>query len=91
MSKDSHLRTCSSSQDVKGPETLLKLSPPSFHHIVLQLWQKLSFKMSALLISDILGLFVNTLTSCHKYSLRNTKNLPQRIEMQLSKNRKKLF
>ena len=41
--------------------------------------------MSALVISDILGLFVNTLTVDYKNSLRSRKNLLQPIQLQLSK------
>ena len=36
--------------------------------------------------SEILGLFANTLTGDDKYSLHNTENLPQPIQMVLSKN-----
>ena len=41
--------------------------------------------MSLLVTFEILGLLVNTLTSYDKYSLRNSKNLPQPIQMQLSR------
>ena len=41
--------------------------------------------MSVLLISEISGLFVDTLTANNKYPLRNKNNLPQPIQMQLSK------
>ena len=36
-------------------------------------------KMSLLVISEILGLFVNTLAADDKYSLRKSENLPQPI------------
>ena len=42
--------------------------------------------MSLLVICEILALFDNTLTTDHKYSLCNSKHLPQAIQMQLSKN-----
>ena len=41
--------------------------------------------MSLLVISEFLRLFVNTLTADDKYSLRNTENLYQPIQMQLPK------
>ena len=41
--------------------------------------------MSLLVISNILGHFVNTLTANDKYSLSNNENLPQPSQMQLSK------
>ena len=44
--------------------------------------------MSLLVISEILGLFVNTLTADDKYSLCNRENLLQSIQMQLSKEQK---
>ena len=40
------------------------------------------------MICEIVGLFVNTLTANDKYSLHNRKNLPQPIQMQLSKKQK---
>ena len=42
-------------------------------------------EISLLVIWEILGLFVNTLTADGKYSLCNRENLPQPIQMQLSK------
>ena len=47
--------------------------------------------MSLLVISEIVALFVNILTADHKYSLCNTENLQQCINMQLFKKQKVLF
>ena len=41
--------------------------------------------MSNLVICQILGLFVNTLTACDNYALCNSQNLLQPIQVQLSK------
>ena len=41
--------------------------------------------MSRLVISEILGLFVNTLTGDDKYSLRTSESFWQTIQVQLSK------
>ena len=41
--------------------------------------------MSPLVISEVLALFVNTLTADDKYSLRNSENLGQPVQMFLSK------
>ena len=41
--------------------------------------------MSLLVISAVLGHFVNTLTPDYNYSLPNSENFPQPIQMQLSK------
>ena len=40
--------------------------------------------MSLLVLSEMLVLFVNTLTTDEKYSLRKRDNLQQAIQMQLS-------
>ena len=45
--------------------------------------------MSILVIYEILGLFVNTLPADDRYSFRNSENLRQLIEIQLSKKQKK--
>ena len=45
----------------------------------------MSWKMSLLVICEVLGLLFNTLTTDGKYSLRGRENLPQPIQMQLSK------
>ena len=50
--------------------------------------QKLSWKLSVLEISQILGLLVNSLTANDKYSLRNSENLTQPNQMQLIQNQK---
>ena len=47
--------------------------------------------MSLLVLSEILGLFINTMTVDDMYSFPNNENLPQPIQMQLSKKQKKLF
>ena len=46
--------------------------------------------MSALVWSDILGLFVNTLTADNKYSRCNVHNFAEQVQMPLSQH-KKLF
>ena len=51
---------------------------------------ELSWKISLLVISEILGLFADTFTADGKYSLDNKENLPQPIQMQLS-NKQKTF
>ena len=43
----------------------------------------MSWETSLLNISQILGLFANTLTTDEKYSLHNTENLQQPIQIQL--------
>ena len=57
-----------------------------FYLICSPLCGKLSCKMSFLVTCEILGLFVNLLIADYKYSLRNSQNLPQPIQMQFFKN-----
>ena len=45
-------------------------------------------RSSHLGVYEILGVFINTLTSDEKYSLRNRKKLPQPIQLELSKQQK---
>ena len=44
--------------------------------------------MSPLVLSEILGVFVKTLTADSKYRVQDCKNLPLLIQMQLSEKRK---
>ena len=44
--------------------------------------------MSPLLTSKILGLYVNTLIADDNYSLRNSENLQQQLQMHLFKKQK---
>ena len=48
----------------------------------------MTWKVSLLLISEILGLFVNILTNDGRYFLRNKEDSPQPIQMQISKKQK---
>ena len=50
---------------------------------------KIELEKFRLILSEILVVFVNTLTADDKYSVGNMKYLPQPIQLQLSK--KKLF
>ena len=51
---------------------------------------KFSWKKSLVVISKILGLFLNTLSADDKYSLLKRENSMQPIQMQLS-NKQKVF
>ena len=46
--------------------------------------------MSLLVICEVLGLFVNTLIADDKYSVCNSENLPQLIQIQWPKKQKTL-
>ena len=49
---------------------------------------RFSYETSLLARFEILGLFVNTLSSHERYSGHNRENFPKPIQMQLSKNLK---
>ena len=48
---------------------------------------KLIWKMSHLVLCEILGVFVNTLTTDAKYPVEDGENFPFPIQMQLSEKR----
>ena len=89
MSKKPRFRTSFDSQLVKECETLLKSEQEHLYHSLSSIWRKLSSKLSLLVISEILRLFVTTLTADGKISIPNTENLLQPIQFQLLKKGKK--
>ena len=72
----------------KRDQTLLKSEQQHLYHIHWSLWMQLSWKNSLIVICEILGLFLKTLTLRHKYSLLNRDKLKQPIQMQLSLTKK---
>ena len=88
MSKRSCFRTPLSSQRVSEFEILLKPARHNFHPIIPLIKDNLSWKTSFLVRSEILGLFVNTLTADDKYSRRNMENVWQIFQMELSQKQK---
>ena len=69
MIKKPGVRTLLGSQQVKGPKTVLKSEQHYFGHIFWSLWEKVRSKNSVLVVSEILRVFFNILTSDEKYSL----------------------
>ena len=78
------VRPLSHLQHVKGFQTLVKSAWQHFHHIFSSLWEKLIWKISPLVICEILGVFVNKLTVDDKYTVRDCANLPVPIQIELS-------
>ena len=60
-----------------------------FYHVFLSFLGKLILKMSQLVLGELLAVFVNTLTTDGKYSVRDCENLQLPIEMKLSEKRKR--
>ena len=54
------------------------------------IWDILSSKESALVWSEILRLFVNTVIADNKYSRSNVHNFPQQVQTRLSQKQKTL-
>ena len=69
-------------------EALPKLAPHHYFSIFLGIRDKLSWKKSALVISEIFRLFVNTLTPDDKYARRNMQIFWQQLQTLLSQEEK---
>ena len=87
-SKRSCFRRPYGNQPVNGFQTLLKSARHHYYPIFPCIWDILSWKKSALVWSEILRLFVNTLTADNKYSRCNVHNFAQQVQTLLSKKRK---
>ena len=89
LSKQHRFRTTFDSQHVQQFQALVKSSWEHFYLIFWSLSGKRIWKMSLLVICEILKPFVNTLTVDGNYPFQNYENFPLPIQMQLSI--KKLF
>ena len=88
MSKTPYFRTRFGKQHVSGFETLLKSARHICYPMFASIWDKLNWKKSVLVRSEILGLFVNALTAEYMYSRRNMQNFPKQLQTQLYTKRK---
>ena len=88
MSKTVHFRTFFDSQHVKVCQALQRSAPQHFYRISASVFKKITPKISLIVICEILGLFVNTLTGDDNYCFRNKEHLRQPIQMQLPKKQK---
>ena len=86
LSQGRRFRTGFRSQHVKGSQMLAKFPSQHFYHVFLSFSVKLIRKMSPLVLAEILGMFVNTLTGDGKYPVQGCENLQLPIQMQLSEN-----
>ena len=84
MPEKPYFRTAFGNQPVNEYQTLLKSARHYYYPIFPWIWDKLSWKKSALVRSKILGLFVNTLTAEYTYSGRNMQTLTQQVQTPLS-------
>ena len=88
MSKKSRFRVSFDKQHVKRPEALLKSPSVHLYPIDWSLKIQFSWKQSAWLTCQILGLLVNTLAADEMYPLLKRDNLTIPIQMQLSQKQK---
>ena len=83
-----HERSCFwkhfGSERVDESLKLLKSAEKYLYPTLISFWANLSWKKSFWVRSEILGLLVNRLTANYEPSRRNTDNLPQPLQMQLS-------
>ena len=75
-------------QRVNGFQTPPKEARHNYYHFFAWIWGKLSGKTTALLWSEILRLFANTLTADDKNPCHNMQNFLQEIQTPLSQKRK---
>ena len=84
LSKKCCFRTRFDSQHVKTSQMLARSSWERFHHVFSSFSGNLIWKMCPLVSGEMLGLFLNTLTSDGKYPLQGCENLQLLIQMKLS-------
>ena len=84
MPEKPYFRIAFGNQPVNEWQTLLKSARHYYYPIFPWIWDKLSWKKTALVRSKILGLFVITLTAEYTYSRRNMQTFTQQFQMPLS-------
>ena len=84
MPEKPDFRTSFGNPPVNGEQTLLKSVRHYYYPIFRWIWDKLSWKKSALVRSKTLGLFVNRLTAEYTYSRRNMQTFTQQVQTPLS-------
>ena len=77
-------RTSFHSEHVNGCQTLVKSTWKQFYHLFSSLWSEMIRKISPLLKSEILRVFVNTLTADDKDHVQDCEDLQLLVQMQLS-------
>ena len=88
LSKKHRLKTPFGSESVKGSQTLVKSEREHFHHIFSSLLENLIWKISPLVICQMVGWFCNTLTANDKYPVWDCENLSSPIQTELCLKRK---
>ena len=81
LSKKRRFRTGFDSQHVKAFQILAKSPREPFYHVFSPFSEILISKMRRLVLGEISGLFVNTLTANGKYPVLDCDNLPLHFQM----------
>ena len=84
LDKEPRFRTGFGRQHVEASQILAKSPWERFYHVPLSFSEKLIWKMSPLLLCEILGVFVNKLTPDGKYPIEDCENLQVTIQMHIS-------
>ena len=84
LCKEYRFRNGFGSQHVKACQLLAKSPGQSFYEVFLSFSVRLIWKMSPLVLGEILGVFVNILTADGKYPVDGLENLELPIQMQFS-------
>ena len=84
LCKEYRFRNGFGSQHVKACQLLAKSQGQSFYEVFLSFSVRLIWKMSPLVLGEILGVFVNILTADGKYPVDGLENLELPIQMQFS-------
>ena len=91
LSKEQRFRTGFGSQHVKAAQIPAKSCWQHIYHVFPSFSGKLIWKISPVVLGEILGVFLDTMTADDKYPVQDCKNLPLPIQMQLSEKRKTLY
>ena len=84
LSEKHHFRTRFNRQHVKVSQIFAKYQWEQFNHVFSSFSLKLIWRISALVLGEILVVIINTLTTDRKYFVHHCEILPFPIQMQLS-------
>ena len=88
LCKKRSFRTPFDSQHVKVSQILAKPPSERFYHVFSSFWEKLIWKISPVLLGEILRTFLNRLIAEGKYPIEDWENLRLPVQMQLFEKQK---
>ena len=86
LCKKRHFKKRFDNQHVKASQILAKSLWERFYHVFSSLAGNLIWKISSLILGEIVGVFSNTLTADDKHPIEDWENLRLPVQMQLSDN-----